>query len=162
MRPAVRIPSAPATSHCEALSRAEVVLNGPKLGFTANTKDLMSIFVSASDKSVHTGEVVDALSGALRRAGFQVASDQRDAAVIAAITVESVDGPTTDLSGGFMEWVSTARIGVRGSWATDEKVLFSGEMVETARTRDKGTVQAQTLLAGVDAILDRFTKAAQR
>ncbi len=61
-----------------------------------------------------------------------------------------------------MEWVSTARIGVRAFWAADEKVLFSGEMVKTARTRDKGTVQAQALLAGVNAILERFTKAAQR
>jgi hypothetical protein len=61
-----------------------------------------------------------------------------------------------------MEWVSTARIGIRAFWAVDEKVLFSDEVVETARTREKGTVQAKALLASVDAILDRFTKAAER
>lgn len=145
----------------EALSLAKAILDGPKLGFTASTKDRLLIFVSASDASAQTGEVVDSLSRALGRAGFQVASDQKHAALIAAITVESVDGPTTDLSGGFMEWVSTARIGVRAFWAADEKVLFSDEVVETARTREKGTVQARALLAGVDAIADRFTKAAQ-
>jgi hypothetical protein len=146
----------------EALSLAAVILNGPKLGFTASTKDRMLIFVSASDASAHTGEVADSLSDALKGAGFQVASDQKHAALIAAVTVESVDDPTTDLSGGFMEWVSTARIGIRAFWAADEKVLFSDELVETARTREKGTVQAKALLAGVDAIADRFTKTAER
>ena len=146
----------------EALSLAKVILDGPKLGFTASTKDRLLIFVSPSDVSARTGEVAGALSDALRGAGFQVAPDQKHAALIAAITVESVDGPTTDLSGGFMEWVSTARIGVRAFWAADEKVLFSDEVVETARTREKGSVQAQALLAGVDAILARFTKAAER
>jgi hypothetical protein len=146
----------------EALSLAAVILNGPKLGFTASTKDRLLIFVSPSDESANTGEVAGALSDALKGAGFQVASDQRDAALIAAITIESVDDPTTDLSGGFMEWVSTARIGIRAFWAVDEKVLFSDEVVETARTREKGTVQAKALLASVDAILDRFTKAAER
>jgi hypothetical protein len=152
----------PDTQAWEALSGAEVILNGPKIGFTASTKDRLLIFIAASDGSANTGQVVDALSGALRGAGFQVASDQKDAALIAAVTVESVDDPTTDLSGGFMEWVSTAHIGVRAFWAADEKVLFSDEVVETARTREKGTVQARALLAGVDAILDRFTKAAAR
>ena len=146
----------------EALSLAAVILNGPKLGFTASTKDRMLIFVSPSDQSADTGEVAGALSDALKGAGFQIAPDQKDAALIAAVTVEGVDDPTTDLSGGFMEWVSTARIGVRAFWAVDEKVLFSDEVVETARTREKETVQAQALLAGVDAILDRFTKAAER
>jgi hypothetical protein len=146
----------------EGLSRAEVIVDGPKLGFTASTKDRLLIFVSPSDKSAHTGDVAGALSDALRGAGFQVASDQKDAALVAVVTVESVDDPKTDLSGGFMEWVSTARIGVRASWAADDKELFSDEVVKTARTRDKGTVQAQALLAGVGAILDRFTKAAQR
>ena len=152
----------PHTQAWEALSRAGVILNGPKLGFTASTKDRLLIFVSRSDESAHTGDVAGALSDALKGAGFQVASDQRDAALIAAVTVESVGDPTTDLSGGFIEWVSTAHIGVRAFWAADEKVLFSDEVVKTARTRDKGTVQAQALLAGVDAILDRFTKATER
>jgi hypothetical protein len=146
----------------EALSRAELIVDGPKLGFTASTKDHLLIFVSPSDVSARTGDVAGALSDALKGAGFQVASNQKDAALIAAVTVESVDDPTTDLSGGFMEWVSTAHIGVRAFWAENEKVLFSDEVAKTARTRDKGTVQAQALLAGVDAILDRFTKAAQR
>jgi hypothetical protein len=152
----------PDTQAWEVLSRAEVILNGPKIGFTASNKDRLLIFIAASDGSANTGQVVDALSGALRGAGFQVASDQKDAALIAAVTVESVGDPTTDLSGGFMEWVSTSRIGVRAFWAADEKVLFSDEVVETARTREKGTAQARALLAGVDAILDRFTKAAAR
>ena len=146
----------------EGLSRAEVIVDGPKLGFTASTKDRLLIFVTPSDESAHTGDVAGALSDALRGAGFQVASRQKDAALIAAVTVKSVDDPVTDLSGGFMEWVSTARIGVRAFWAADDKELFSGEVTKTARTRDKGTVQAQALLAGVGAILDRFTKAAQR
>jgi len=146
----------------EAMSRAEVILDGPKLGFTASTRDRILIFVSASDSSAHTGEVADALVSALRDAGFQVAPDKKDAALIAAITVESVDEPKADLSGAIMEWVSTARIAVRALWAVDDKELFSGEMVKTARTRDKGTVQAQALLAGVNAILERFTKAVQR
>jgi hypothetical protein len=146
----------------EALSRAELIVDGPKLGFTASTKDRLLIFVSPSDVSARTGDVAGALSDALKGAGFQVASDQKDAALIAAVTVESVDDPKADLSGGFMEWVSTAHIGVRAFWAENEKVLFSDEVVQSARTRDKGTVQAQALLAGVDAILDRFTKAAER
>jgi hypothetical protein len=145
-----------------AVSRAEVILDGPKLGFTASTRDRILIFVSASDNSGHTGEVADALIRALRDAGFQVAPDKKDAALIAAITVESVDEPRADLSGAIMEWVSTARIAVHALWAVDDKELFSGEMVKTARTRDKGTVQAQALLAGVNAILERFTKAVQR
>jgi hypothetical protein len=145
----------------EALSSAEIILNGPKLGFTASTKDRIWIFVAGSDKSARTGQVADALNGALRRAGFQVAVDQRDAALIAAITVESVDDPKPDLSGGFMEWLSTARIGVRALWAADDKALFTDEVVETAKARDKGAVQAQALLAGVDAIVGRFAKAAE-
>ncbi|MGH8013633.1 MAG: hypothetical protein ACREQ4_14145 [Candidatus Binataceae bacterium] len=144
----------------EAVSRAELVLDGPKLGLTAATKDRIWIFVAAADKSADTSEVVDALSGALRRAGFQVAGDRRDAALVAEITVEGVDEPQQDLSGGFLQWVSTARVGVRALWAAGGSALFSGEVAETAKTRDEGAVQAQALLACVDAILDRFTKAA--
>lgn len=146
----------------EALSLAAVILNGPKIGLTASTKDRLLIFVSPSDVTARTGEVAGALGDALRRGGFEVAPDQKHAALIAAITVESVDGPKPDLSGGFMEWVSTARIGVRAFWAADEKVLFSDEVVETARTREKASAQAKALLAGVDEILARFTKAAER
>jgi hypothetical protein len=146
----------------EELSRAAVIVDGPKLGFTASTKDRLLIFVSPSDASAHTVDVAAALVDALKGAGFQVASIQKDAALIAAVTVDGVDDPTTDLSGGFMEWVSTSRIGVRAFWAANEKVLFSGEVVERARAREKGTVQAQALMAGVDAIAERFTKAAER
>ena len=145
----------------DSLSRAGIILDGPKLGFTAATKNRLWIFVAASGKTAPTGQVADALNGALRRAGFEVAPAQRDAALVADVTVESVDGPKADLSGGFMEWVSTARIGVRAMWAANGKSLFAAELVETARSRDEQAVQAQALLAGVDAIAARFTQAAQ-
>lgn len=145
----------------ESLSRAKMILDGPKVGFTSGTKDRLWIFVAAADKTASTGEVADALNGALRRAGFQVAATQKDAALVANVAVESVEDPKADLSGGFMEWVSTARIGVRTLWAANGKPLFAAELVETARARDKGAVQAQALLAGVDAIVARFETAAQ-
>ncbi len=77
------------------------------------------------------------------------------------MTIESVDEPKPDSSGGFTEWVSTARLGIRALWAANGEPLFAAELAETARTRDKEAVQAQAKLAGVDAIVARFTTAAQ-
>jgi hypothetical protein len=145
-----------------ALSKADGVLRGPEIGFSAATKDRMAIFTEpASDGSTDLS-IAGTLPDELRRAGFAITSNRNDAALILNVGFEGSDGPTQDLSTGYFAWTTTARVAYRLYWAADESVLLSGHAVKAGRGQDRTAILRQALYNDVQSIVADVAAKANR
>ncbi len=144
-----------------ALVKADAILRGPELGFSAATKDRMPILTQGGGSDLEA-RAATTLANALRRGGLAVATDQSDAALILSVTLAGSDPIQQDLSSGFFAWTTTAHMGFKLAWAVDGSVLLAGDVAQPGRSQDKTAVQAQAILADINLIAAKVEDAAKR
>ncbi len=140
----------------DILGHADAIVRGPELGLTSATKPRMPIFVETEDTTREASVAIKQVRDRLRAAGFIIADKRDDTALVANVSVQSVEEPRQDTANGFLNWTSTAHLTLAVTWAIDGSSLLSGPIEGVGKSQNHEAVRDQALTAAVSTIVARF------
>jgi hypothetical protein len=140
----------------ETLAKAEAILCGPKCGLTVANKSSVPIYVFSSATAEYNDRVAATLGDELRKAGFQVVTDQRDAALVADVTILGTPEPQKDYSGPQVRNVATANLKLTMTWIADDSIFYSDQAQESASSEREDDLRTRALLTAINTLRQRF------